>query len=133
MTVTITLISFLLTGTEYGESEAACKLEKNKKTIKYMQLDAVSAGYMTVAVSGGFGQLIATCQLPATCRLAIARHSRKLQMHALPVPFDRLLACDDQPGNHRIGLLAKLVVGKINIHINKAVIFAEKVVKEVRH
>ena len=28
--------TLLLSGAEYGESEAACKLEKNKKTIRFM-------------------------------------------------------------------------------------------------
>ena len=36
MTITVILISFLLSGVEYGESEAACKLEKKQKTIRVM-------------------------------------------------------------------------------------------------
>ena len=36
MTITIVLIAFLLNGAEYGESDAACKLEKNKKTIRFI-------------------------------------------------------------------------------------------------
>ena len=36
MTITISLIYFLFNVAENGESEAACKLEKKEKTIRFM-------------------------------------------------------------------------------------------------